>query len=312
MKPLTFTSQLFAASATTDGWWQKVTSAFRYTLFEVNETPVNGLGLLNLLLLLFGAWFLSRILRRMLRRFGTKQNAVSKTSLYTVERIIHYLILTIGIVLGLSALGLNFTKLAVFASAIGVGLGFGLQNIFSNFVAGLIVLFEKSLNIGDFIELQSGVTGEVKEINMRSTLITTNDNVDILVPNSEFVTTQVTNWTLREAYRRIHVPFGVAYGTDKELVRKAVLESASRISGLLMTPKKRAPQVWLTNFGESSLDFELVAWLTPESVMRPGAIHAEILWEIESDLRKYKIEIPFPQRDLHIRSGLAQALPQKD
>lgn len=286
------------------GTWREVKEVLDFPLFEVNKTKVNGMGLIQLLALLIGAWWLSKTLRGMLRRFGDRQNAVSKTSLYTVERIIHYAILTAGILMGLGTLGLNFTKLAVFASAVGVGLGFGLQTIFSNFVAGLIVLFEKSLNIGDYIELQSGVTGEVKEINMRSTLITTNDNIDILVPNSEFVTTQVTNWTLREAFRRIHVPFGVAYGTDKDLVRKAVLESALRVPGILTKSEKRKPQVWLTNFGDSSLDFELVVWLTPEAVKSPGAIHAEILWEIETDLRRYDIEIPFPQRDLHIRSGL--------
>ncbi|MGJ8643427.1 MAG: mechanosensitive ion channel family protein [Luteolibacter sp.] len=294
---------------TFDEFWNGLVYFFNYQLFELNKTPVNGAGILQLILLLFGAWWLSKIIRGMLRRFGAKQKAVSKTSLYTLERIAHYVILAAGILLGLSSLGLDFSNFAIFASAIGVGLGFGLQNIFSNFVAGLIVLFEKSLNIGDFIELESGLTGEVREINMRSVLITTNDNVDILVPNSEFVTTRVTNWTLREANRRIHVGFGVAYGTDKELVRSAVLESAGRVKGVLVSPEKRRPQVWLTNFGDSSLDFELVAWLTPEAVKRPGSIHAELLWEIETDLTKHGIEIPFPQQDLHIRSapGLAGA-----
>ena len=292
---------------TFDEFWNGLVYFLNYELFELNKTPVTSAGILHLILLLIGAWWLSRLVRGMLRRFGSKQKAVSKTSLYTFERIAHYVILAGGVLFGLSSLGLDFSNFAIFASAIGVGLGFGLQNIFSNFVAGLIVLFEKSLNIGDFIELESGLTGEVREINMRSVLITTNDNVDILVPNSEFVTTRVTNWTLREANRRIHVSFGVAYGTDKDLVRSAVLESAGRVEGVLVSPGKRRPQVWLTNFGDSSLDFELVVWLTPEAVKRPGAINAELLWEIETDLTKHGIEIPFPQRDLHIRSapGLA-------
>ncbi len=297
----------FHFAMTAGEFWDGVVYYFNYELFKLNKDPVNATGILTLIALLLGAWWISKIIRKMLRRFGSKQNAVSKTSLYTLERIAHYVILAVGIMLGLSSLGLDFTNFAIFASAIGVGLGFGLQNIFSNFVAGLIVLFEKSLNIGDFIELESGLTGEVREINMRSVLITTNDNVDILVPNSEFVTTRVTNWTLREANRRIHVGFGVAYGTDKDLVRSAVLESAERVNGVLVSPEKRRPQVWLTNFGESSLDFELVVWLTPEAVKRPAAMHAALLWEIETDLSKNGIEIPFPQRDLHIRSspGLA-------
>ena len=190
-----------------------------------------------------------------------------------------------------------------------IALFLGLQAVFSNFVAGLIILFEKSLKVGDFVELQSGITGEVKEINMRSTLVTTNDNVDILVPNSDFINQVVTNWTLREAYRRIHVPFGVAYGTDKDLVRKAVLEAADAVRWTLKESRRRAPQVWFVNFGESSLDFELVVWLIPEAVKRPSAVQATYLWEIESKLHEYGIEVPFPQRDLHLRSGFNPSGP---
>ncbi len=293
-----------------DWSWRSVLKVLKYQIFALNETPINGLGIIKLIAILMAAWWLSKLLRRLLDRFGEKQAKVSRTSLYTMGRIIHYLILTIGILIGLSSIGLDFTKLAIFASALGVGLGFGLQNVVSNFVSGIIVLFEKSLNIGDFIELESGVTGEVREINMRSTLVTTNDNVDILVPNSEFVSTRVTNWTLREASRRIHVPFGVAYGTDKNLVRSAVLEAAVKVPGVLASSEKRKPQVWLVGFGDSSLDFELVIWLSQDAVKRPNAIYAEFLWEIETTLKNHGIEIPFPQRDLHIRSGLPE--PQKE
>ena len=179
----------------------------------------------------------------------------------------------------------------------------------SNFVAGLIILFEKSLKVGDFVELESGVTGEVKEINMRSTLVTTNDNVDIVVPNSEFVNGRVTNWTMREAYRRVRVPFGVAYGTDKDLVKKAALEAASLVSFTLTAHGPREPQVWFVEFGDSSLNFELVVWLQPDAVKRPAAVHAKYLWAIDDKLREYKIEVPFPQRDLHLRSmfGMREA-----
>ena len=174
--------------------------------------------------------------------------------------------------------------------------------VFSNFVAGLIILFEKSLKVGDFVELESGVTGEVKEINMRSTLITTNDNIDIPVPNSEFVGGRVIIWTLREVCRRTHIPFGVAYGTDKELVRKAALEAADLIPWTLKNRKGRHPLVWFVEFGDSSLNFELVVWLNPDAVKRPGAVQSGYLWEIETKLKEYGIEIPFPQRDLHLRS----------
>ena len=205
--------------------------------------------------------------------------------------------------IALDAIGIDLTALAVFSGALGVGIGFGLQAIFSNMVAGLILLFEQSIKVGDFIDLTDGITGEVKEINIRSTLVTTNDNVDVLVPNSEFINGRVTNWTLRDARRRTRFAFGVAYGSDKELVRKAVLEAAEEVPHTLSDVPGFEPQVWLVNFGDSSLDFELVVWLKPDSVKRPGAVQAAYNWAIETKLQKYSLEIPFPQRDLHIRSG---------
>ncbi|WP_455205431.1 mechanosensitive ion channel domain-containing protein [Kaarinaea lacus] len=286
--------------------WQVAIDLLGSTLFEINEVPVTMLGLLRIVLILVIAWWLSKGIRNGLHRIGERRTAVSKSSLYTLGRIIHYIILIIGVVIGLSSIGIDFTKFALFASALGVGIGFGLQTLISNFVSGLIILFEKSLKVGDFVELASGLAGEVREINMRSTLITTNDNIDILVPNSEFVAGRVTNWTLREAHRRIHVPFGVAYGTDKDLVRKAVLEAADAVQWTLKGKKGRIAQVWFVQFGDSSLNFELVVWLTPEAVKRPSAVQADYLWEIETKLNQYGIEIPFPQRDLHLRSAFGK------
>ena len=211
-------------------------------------------------------------------------------------------LITIAIIVALGSVGIDLTAFAVLSGAIGVGIGFGLQSIFSNFVSGLIILMEKTLKVGDFVDLESGVTGEVREINIRSTVITTNDNIDILVPNSEFVNGRVTNWTLRDAYRRMRVPFGVAYGTDKELVRRVVLDAALTVEHTLTGQANRAPQVWLVGFGDSSLDFELVVWLKPEAVNRPARVHADYCWVIETALSTHDIEIPFPQRDIHVVS----------
>ncbi len=284
---------------------------FSASLFEINETPVTLFGLLRVVFFLTAAWLLSKFLRHGLKEIAARRAAesVSQSSLYTLGRVLHYVILAIGILIGLSSIGIDFTKFALLASALGIGIGFGMQALVSNFVAGLIILFEKSLKVGDFVELQSGVTGEVKEINMRSTLITTNDNVDILVPNSDFINQEVTNWTLRDAFRRIRIPFGVAYGSDKETVKKAALEAADAVRWTLKDKKARTPQVWLVKFGDSSLDFELVVWLIPEAVKRPAGVQAAYLWEIESKLHQYGIEIPFPQRDLHLRSGFEQLRP---
>jgi small-conductance mechanosensitive channel len=208
-----------------------------------------------------------------------------------------------AIIIALNVIGIDLTALAVFSGAIGIGIGFGLQAIFSNLVAGIIMLFEGGIKVGDFVDLDQGLTGEVKEIGIRATRVTTNDNVDILVPNSEFINNRVTNWTLREGFRRMRFPFGVAYGTDKELVRKAALEAAENVPHQLTGTGARAPEVWLSGFGDSSLDFELVVWLAPEAVKRPSRVNADYTWALETALTKYGIEIPFPQRDLHFRSG---------
>ena len=255
-------------------------------------------GLLVFSLFLVAIW----VLKRLLHRYGQRNKHVNQSTLYTVERLFRYLMLVVGLLWALGVAGIPIAKMTVFAGALGVGLGFGLQAIFNNFVSGLILLFDRSLKVGDFVELASGVHGHVREIRIRATLISTNDDIDILVPNSEFVTGRVVNWTLREVARRQKIPFGVAYGTDKELVKKAALEAAAEVPFTLSLDGPRAPQVWLTGFGDSSLDFSLVVWLNADATRRVGAITAAYYWALHTALEKYGIEIPFPQRDLHVRS----------
>lgn len=256
-------------------------------------------------LLLFGGFvLLSVIAKRLLHRYGDRNQHVNKSSLYTVERLLHYLLLVVGLLWALGVTGIPIAKMTVFAGALGVGLGFGLQAIFNNFVSGLILLFDRSLKVDDFVELASGVHGHVREIRIRATLITTNDEIDILVPNSEFVTGRVVNWTLREVARRQKIPFRVPYGADKELVKKAALEAAAAVPFTLTMSGRREPQVWLTGFGESSLDFSLVVWLNAEATRRVGAVFAAYNWALHSALEQHGIEVPFPQRDVHVRSWL--------
>lgn len=273
-------------------------------LFSIGTSPVTIGGLLRVLLVVAAAWGLSRLVRSALDRIGEHWSGMNHASLYALGRVAHYLLLALGVVIGLATIGIDFTNLALLLGALGVGIGFGLQSMVANLVAGIIILFERHLKVGDFVELESGVTGEVREVRMRATRITTNDNIDILVPNSEFVSGRVINWTLDEAFRRIHVPFGVAYGSSKDKVRAGVLEAAERVPFTLKGVAGRAPQVWFVKFGDSSLDFELIVWLTSEAVKRPSAVQAAYLWEIHSALEQYGIEVPFPQRDLHVRSVL--------
>lgn len=257
---------------------------------------------LAFLLVLVLTWLVSKMIRNALNRFAKANHSMTNAHVYTLGRFVHYAILVVGFVFALSFIGIDFSKLAIVAGALGIGIGLGLQNIVNNFVSGLVILMEKSLKVGDFIELQSNLCGEVIEVNMRSTLIRTNDNVDILVPNAELIGGMVTNWTLEENIRRFRIPFGVAYGSDKEQVKKAALEAADKVAYTLKVPG-REPQVWMTGFGDSSLDFVLGVWVSPGQVKRPTALASDYLWALDDALRKYAIEIPFPQRDLHLRSG---------
>ena len=282
---------------------QRAISLGDVTLFSIGEAPVTGGDILRVLIILLVAFLLSRATRIAIRRVSRSENAGTQASLYTVGRLTHYAIVIFAMLIALSSIGLDFSNLAIVAGALGVGIGFGLQSIVSNFVSGLIILFEHSLRVGDYVELDTGLTGTVKAINVRSTLINTNDNIDIVVPNSEFVTTRLTNWTLGEHILRVRIPFGVAYGSDKELVKKAALEAAAEVSYTLTHMKGREPDVWLVNFGDSSLDFLLLVWVNRQGAKRPTRTRAAYLWQLETKLKEYGIEIPFPQRDLNLGRG---------
>ena len=269
-------------------------------LLTVGSSVITLSSIVFSALVILATLLAAKLCRRFFVRLRQRHNGQDTSSIYILERFFHYLLLALGLVVALSTLGVDITHLALLATALSVGIGFGLQSIFNNFFSGIIILLERSLKVGDFIELDNGISGSVQEINIRSTQIRTRENLDILVPNSEFVSGRVTNWTLGDPTRRLHIPFGVAYGSDKELVKKAALEAASRLEYTIYDNPDQQPDVWLVNFGDSSLDFELVAWVDPRKNTRRINMRAGYLWELETSLKEYGIVIPFPQRDLHI------------
>lgn len=258
--------------------------------------------LLGALLVMLAAKLISWLLQRGLARYGAHYAHTNPAALYTLGRLSHYFILVVGLVLALGAAGIPVSKLTLIAGGIGIGLGFGLQAIFNNFISGLILLFDRSLKVGDFVELASGVHGTVRDIKIRATRITTNDDVDILVPNSEFVSGRLINWTLQDVTRRLRVPFGVAYGSSKELVKKAALEAAAAVPFTQDMHGVHAPQVWLVGFGSSTLNFELVVWLNADATRRPSSALAAYNWALETALVGHGLELSWPQRDLRVRS----------
>jgi small-conductance mechanosensitive channel len=275
-------------------------------LFSIGQTPVSLARLLALAIIVVLAWWaaswLERGMRRLSDRLADPDEPGSAAGVYAYSRVARYLVWVLATVIGLTWLGFDLTSLAILGGAIGVGLGIGLQGFFGNLFAGVVILFERSVKVGDFVDLQSGVMGRVSEISMRYTRITTNDSVDIFVPNGELTGGRVINWSYGHNFRRIHVPFGVAYGSDKQQVREAGIEAAKSVEGTIFGPG-RDPEVWLVAFGDSSLNFELVVWVSRSLLVSPSRTQAKYLWALETELANRGLEIPFPQRDLHLRSG---------
>ena len=222
-----------------------------------------------------------------------------------------YLGVAIAIVVGLMVAGVDFTGLAIIFGALSVGIGFGLQNVVNNFVSGLILLFERPIRTGDWVQVGS-TEGYVRKISIRSTIIETFDKANVIVPNSELISAQVTNWILRDSVGRLSIPIGVAYGSDTGLVERILLEVANAHPDVIKNNPEYSARVVFMDFGESSLDFQLRAYVP--DVDRRLRISSDLRFAIDRAFRANGIEIPFPQRDLHIRSGSfasgpAQAAP---
>ena len=278
--------------------WIQVQNVLNHPLGQLGNSTVTLGGVLKLLILLALVFVLERIFRRVLVDKVLKRTHFEPALRFAIGRIAGYIFIALGFVLALNNAGLDISSLTVLAGAVGIGLGFGLQNIINNFFSGLIILAERPVAIGDRIEV-GGVAGRVTKINMRSTTVVTNDNISIIVPNSDFISTAVTNWSHGDPKVRIRVPFGVAYGSDVPKLKRVTLEVADQHSSVLKDP---APALFFIGFGESSLDFELGVW-TIDMAHNPLRFKSELYYAIEDALRKNQIEIPFPQRDLHLRSG---------
>ncbi|HEY2035016.1 MAG TPA: mechanosensitive ion channel domain-containing protein [Rhizomicrobium sp.] len=273
-----------------------------FPLVAVGGTPITLGGLLLATTIIIVSILASRLVAGLVSRLRHRLPG-GGPSLYILEKFSAYGIAILGILFGLSSMGLNLSSIAVFAGALGVGVGLGLQGVVKEFVSGLVLLFDSVVNVGDYIELPDGkVRGIVYEIGARAVRIRNNDNVDIFVPNSRLIEERFINWTLKGETRRIHIPFSVAYGVDKTLVRKVVLQAAKAVDFTLPDTATHRTQVWLTSFGDSSLNFELVVWPHLDAVKRPNAMQAAYTWAIDDALRAAGIEIPFPQRDIRIRS----------
>jgi small-conductance mechanosensitive channel len=264
--------------------------------FEVANLHISPGFFLTVIFVIYGAILTSKAIQALLLKKILPHYGAEKGVQLSITRLVHYGILTIGFLIMLRFLGFQLNQLTLLGGALGVGIGFGLQAIVNNFASGLILLFERPIKVGDTIQIGTEI-GEVKHLGLRATIIQTFDNAEIVVPNSDLVTGQVTNWTLGERKVRIRVPVGVAYGTDVAKVLKILLACAEANPMVLNMPQ---PVAFFLAFGASSLDFELRVWI-PEFLNKTQVL-SDLNQDIENEFAQNNIEIPFPQTDLHLRS----------
>lgn len=265
--------------------------------FKLGNLPVTPFFLLKTILFMTLLVLASRLGRKILRDRILSRTSLDEGLQYALSVGVGYLIFFVGLTIGLQSLGLNLSSIAFLGGAIGIGIGVGLQAIVNNFVSGIILLAERPIKVEDRVEIE-GLTGDVVKIAARSTWVRTNENVVIIVPNSEFTSQRVTNWTANDRTVRISISVGASYSSDPTLVKELLLQVAKGHPDVLNEP---AADVIFTDFGDSSLDFELRVW-TMNQVRTPQILKSDLYFSIFDIFKRNGIEIPFPQRDLHLRS----------
>ena len=274
--------------------WPWIERFFNLT-FTVGTLNFSIKGMALAVLILFITHLFLRVGRALLKEKVLDRRPIERGLKDSILTIANYLGWALGLILALGLLGVNTTSLAVIFGALSIGIGFGLQNIFNNFISGLILLFERPIQVGDYVEV-GGLWAEVKKINVRSTVVQTFDNASVIIPNSEFISQQVTNWSFKDKRMRRNLEVGVAYGSDVELVQKTLLEIASETPGVLKYPR---PDVLFIDHAASALLFRLRIWVDVDDYW---SVASQIRFEIDRRFRERKIEIAFPQMDLHVRT----------
>ena len=268
-------------------------------LFMLGGTSISVFVLFLALFILIFAYKLSRLLIDYVfpNLYGKYQ--LEKSLQSTMNSVFHYLIMVVAVFISLNTLGINLNSLTIFASIFGVGIGFGMQNIASNFISGIIILFERPIKVGDRV-IVDNIIGDVVKIKMRATVIRTRDNEHIIIPNSFFLEEKVINRSFGDLKIRIILPVGVSYSSDVKLVEQLLIDAAKEVSlssgNILDLP---APSVIFSDFGDSSLNFNLILWI--DNPMGEFKTKSDLRYKILELFRENNVEIPFPQRDIHMR-----------
>ncbi len=269
---------------------------FSAPIFEMGGNRYSASLITTLILILIGVFWLSHAVSSWIKRGVLTHLGFDRGTREVVTAFIRYLLTFLGLIIVLQTAGVNLSSLTIFAGVIGIGVGFGLQNLASNFISGLTILLEQPIRVGDFIQV-GDLLGTVENISIRSTNVRTQDGVFVIVPNMKFVENHVINWSHTDPRCRIHIPVGVEYGSDTLAVSEALLSCARHEPRVLSNP---SPKVWFRDFGESDLKFELLVWIDQPAESEP--IKSALNFLIDQEFRDRGIQIPFPQQELSIHN----------
>lgn len=284
------------------GYRSRIFSILSSPIITLGNSSYSALGVLLLLALTIGLWFVVKNLTKLIKSYILSYTIADRGLQDVVAILTQYILTFLGVIVLWQIWGFDISALAIIASVLSVGIGFGLQNITNNFISGLILNLERPIKVGDLIDV-GDLVGTVHRIGARSTEVVTLDRVSIVVPNSQLLENRVVNWNHNDPISRLRLSVGIAYGSDLRKVKAALLNAAKKHSDVLRTPR---PQVWFQDFGDSSLKFELLVWIKdPRKQFR---LKSDLNYLIDSNLRRYGIEIPFPQRDLHLQSPYLEEL----
>ena len=296
---------MFAAATATAA---EVERWFDYPIIRLGEQTITVLTVGKIAFWITAVLVLNVLFQKMVLRRVLRHTRLSSGLQFAIAKILGYLVVLLGFYAALVANGVNLSSLAVVAGALGLGIGFGLQNVVANFVSGIVLLAERPIEIGDRVEVE-GVAGRVTRISLRATTIVTNDNISIIIPNLQLTSNPVTNWSHGGPRVRIRVPVGVAYGTDPNLIRDVLIRVAASHRDVLKEPP---PTVYFDAFGDNAMNFELAVW-TDTMTQSPRRFRSDLNFLIERALREHSIDIPFPQRVVHLRTAgdgnVAESLP---
>ena len=277
--------------------WTAVWGAFNAPLFSLGADPVTPLSLIVLILIFAVTWLVAGRVRWLLEdRIANRVDEIPEGVLHVIGNLARYTIIFMGWFIGLRSVGFQLDAVLVVFGALGVGMGFGLQNIANNFVSGVILLIERPIKVGDVVSVGDEL-GTVERVGIRATTLRKFDQTQAIVPNGDLISSVVSNWTLDDRRVRVDFVVGVAYGSDTRLVERLIREAVTEHEKVLDDPE---PRIFFTEFGDSSLNFRVLAYVA--DISERFATLSDLHFTIDESFRAHDVEIPFPQRDLHLRS----------